>query len=131
MASIKVDLVSPERMLASVDADMAQLPGMMGEFTALPGHAPFLSTLRPGIVAIHAGGKAEEYFVTGGFAEVSQEAVSVLAEQAVPRGELTREFLSARLSEAEAALAAAPEAARAAAALLVNDYRTALQAHGG
>lgn len=127
MASIKVDLVSPERMLASVDADMAQIPGMMGEFTALPGHAPFLATLRPGVVAIHAGGRADEYFVTGGFAEVSPEAVSVLAEQATPRAELTRDFLEARLGEAEKALEAAPEEMRAAAALRVNDYRTALQ----
>jgi len=130
MATLKVDLVSPERLLASVDADMAQIPGMLGDFTALPGHAPFLSTLRPGVVTIHSGGAQTAYFVTGGFAEVSPEAASVLAEEAVERDQLTRAFLDAKLAEAEAAASIAPEEMKAAAALRVNDYRT-LIAHSG
>ncbi len=124
MATMKVDLVSPERLLASVDADMAQIPGMMGDFTAMPGHAPFLSTLRPGVLTIHSGGAQTAYFVTGGFAEVSPEAASVLAEEAVERDRLTRGFLDEKLAEAEAAHAAAPEEGKPAAALRVNDYRS-------
>lgn len=127
MATIKVDLVSPERMLASVDADVAQIPGMMGDFAALPGHAPFFSTLRPGVVSVKAGGASQDYFVTGGFAEVSPEAVSVLAEEALPTAELTQDWLNAKLSEAETAFEAAPADAKAAAAMRVNDYRFALQ----
>jgi F-type H+-transporting ATPase subunit epsilon len=111
MATIKVDLVSPERLLASVEADLAQIPGQMGEFTALPGHAPFLSTLRPGVVTIRAGGADKAYFVTGGFAEVSANAASVLAE-------------------AEKALAEASDEAKPALALRVNDYRNAIAVLG-
>jgi len=127
MATIKVDVVSPERMLASVDATAAQIPGAMGDFTALPGHAPFFATLRPGMVTIQTGGGAQEYFVTGGFAEVSPEAVSLLAEEAVARADMSRAFLEQKLADAEAALTAAPEDAKAAAALRVNDFRFALQ----
>lgn len=130
MATMKVDLVSPERLLASVDAEMAQIPGMMGDFTAMPGHAPFLSTLRPGVVTIHAGGQQTAYFVTGGFAEVSPGAASVLAEEAVERAALTRAFLDAKLAEAEAALSEAPDTLKPAAALRVNDYRSAIAQSG-
>ncbi|MEE4350480.1 MAG: ATP synthase F1 subunit epsilon, partial [Pacificimonas sp.] len=108
----------------------AQIPGAMGDFTALPGHAPFFSTLRPGMVSIKADGGAQEFFVTGGFAEVSPEVVSLLAEEAVARADLTRDFLTAKLSEAEAALEAAPEDGKAIAGLRVNDYRFALQSLG-
>jgi F-type H+-transporting ATPase subunit epsilon len=130
MATIKVDLVSPERLLASVEADLAQIPGQMGEFTALPGHAPFLSTLRPGVVTIRAGGADKAYFVTGGFAEVSANAASVLAEEAVERDALTRSFLDAKLAEAEKALAEASDEAKPALALRVNDYRNAIAVLG-
>lgn len=130
MATLKVDVVSPERLLASVDADMAQIPGQMGEFTALPGHAPFFSTLRPGLVTLSAGGVEKAYFVTGGFAEIAPAAASVLAEEAVERESLTRAFLDDKLAEAEKALADAPDDTKAAAALRVNDYRTLIATLG-
>ncbi len=130
MATIKVDLVSPERLLASVDADLAQIPGQMGEFTALPGHAPFLSTLRPGVVTIRAGGVDTAYFVTGGFAEVSPGSASVLAEEAVERDALTRAFLDAKLADAEKALADAADEAKPALALRVSDYRSVIATLG-
>ena len=130
MATIKVDVVSPERLLVSVDADMAQIPGQMGDFAALPGHAPFFSTLRPGLVTLTVGGVQKAYFVTGGFAEIAPAAASVLAEEAVEREALTRGFLDAKLAEAEKALAEAPEETKAAAALRVNDYRSVIAALG-
>ena len=61
-------LVSPERQLASGEADMVVIPGMEGDLGAMPGHAPFLTTLRPGLVTVTDGGSVTEYFVTGGFA---------------------------------------------------------------
>jgi F-type H+-transporting ATPase subunit epsilon len=125
MATLTVDLVSPERLLASVEAEMAQIPGVEGEFTALPGHAPFLTTLRPGLVSIRSAGGAQEYFVTGGFAEVSAERVSILAEEAVERAGLTRDFVEARTADAEAALATATDDMRIALAQRVADFRMA------
>jgi F-type H+-transporting ATPase subunit epsilon len=119
------DLVSPERQLASMQATSAQIPGMEGEFTALPAHAPFLTTLRPGIVKVTGPEGVREYFVTGGFADVSAAATSVLAEEAMEREALTRDVMEARIRAAEAALSAAPEADRTAAAQRLSDFRNA------
>ena len=129
--TMQFDLVSPERLLASTSATSAQIPGMDGDFTALPGHAPYLTTLRPGFVRVTGPEGVSEYFVTGGFAEVSQTATSVLAEEAVERGALGRDMIEARLRSAEAALAAAPEEERTAAAQRVNDFRAAMAQFGG
>jgi F-type H+-transporting ATPase subunit epsilon len=82
---IKFELVSPERLLMSVDADMVVVPGADGDFGAMPGHAPLISTIRPGLIVVSKGDNAapERFFVRGGFAEVTPEAVTVLAEEAV------------------------------------------------
>ena len=85
--TLQFDLVSPERKLASVAATSVQIPGIGGDLTALPNHAPFLTTLRPGVVRVVTPGETTEYVVTGGFAEVSPTAASILAEQAVLRPE--------------------------------------------
>jgi F-type H+-transporting ATPase subunit epsilon len=124
--TMKFNLVSPERLLASVEAKLAQIPGTDGEFTAMPDHAPFLTTLRPGLVRVHAEGGVTEYFVTGGFAEVSQTETSVLAEEAIERDLLRRDWLDEKLGAAEAALAAAPDHERIAAGQRVNDYRAVI-----
>ena len=95
--TFQFDLVSPERRLVSTEAKSAQIPGIEGDFTALPQHAPFLTTLRPGIVSV-AGAQGESaYFVTGGFAEISPESASVLAEEAVEKADLTRGFLDEKI----------------------------------
>jgi F-type H+-transporting ATPase subunit epsilon len=101
--TMQFDLVSPERLLASVTADAVEIPGSEGDFTAMPDHAPFLTTLRPGLLKVKAGSDVSEYVVTGGFVEVSGTATSVLAEHAVPKGEMTRELFDAMLAEAEEA----------------------------
>ncbi len=98
--TIKFDLVSPERKLASLEATEIEIPGAEGDFTAMPEHAPFLTTLRPGVLTVKAGSDVTEYVVTGGFVEVSGTSASVLAEQAVPKGEVTRETLDAMIAEA-------------------------------
>jgi len=119
--TLQFDLVSPERMLASVAAREVQIPGAEGDFTAMPGHAPFISTLRPGIVtAVTAQGEVK-YVVTGGFAEVTAEGVSVLAERGVPAAEMTQPTFDALLSEARKAAVVASGDAGDSAGKLVND----------
>ncbi len=83
--TLQFDLVSPERKLASVAATAVTIPGMGGDLTAMPNHAPFLTTLRPGVVKVVSAGQTAEYVVTGGFAEISPTAATVLAESAVLR----------------------------------------------
>ncbi len=77
----------------------------------MPDHAPVLTTLRPGVLKVKAGSDVSEYVVTGGFVEVSGTATSVLAEQAMPKGEVTREIVEGLVAEAEEAAAnlAGPE----------------------
>ena len=122
--TMQFDLVSPERKLASVQATMVELPGMEGDMAAMPDHAPTITTLRPGIIRVHADGGTTEYAVTGGFAEIGAEGTTVLAEQAMDRSALTREMLEGLAQEAEAALDGADDMTRTALAQRVNDLRT-------
>jgi F-type H+-transporting ATPase subunit epsilon len=91
MAADKVEfeLVSPERLLLSEPVDMVVVPGAEGDFGVLPRHAPLISTLRPGVIRIFAGREVRDrIFVAGGFAEVTPERCTVLAEEAMPVGEI-------------------------------------------
>jgi len=81
---LQFQLVSPERKLAAVAASRVQIPGVNGDFTAMPNHAPYLTTLRPGVVRVVTPTETTEYVVTGGFAEVSADATTIIAETAVP-----------------------------------------------
>ena len=109
MADFKFDLVSPERRLAEMDASEVQIPGADGDMTAMADHAPIITTLRPGILAAtHAGG-VEEYIVSGGFAVITATGVSVLAEQAVPKSEITAQQMQKLVDDAHAAHQSAAE----------------------
>lgn len=120
--TVKFDLVSPERKLASVDAREVQIPGAEGDMTAMAGHAPTITTLRPGLLrVVHAGG-TDEYLVSGGFADISAASVSVLAEEALPKAELTQAGLD-RLIDSVRAVAAGPDAANMAVADLTQAAR--------
>ncbi len=119
--TLQFDLVSPERKLASVAATAVTIPGMGGDLTAMPNHAPFLTTLRPGVVKVVSAGQTAEYVVTGGFAEISPTAATVLAESAVLRSEATGALVADLLTESEKALAEAPADARMAAGQRVRD----------
>ena len=101
--TMQFDLVSPERRVASLEVTSVQIPGADGDMTAMPGHAPLITTLRPGILRVESTGGTQEYVVTGGFAEIG-ENLSVLAERALPREEMTQETFDAFLEEARAAL---------------------------
>ena len=106
--TMQFDLVSPERRVASLEVTSVQIPGADGDMTAMPGHAPLITTLRPGILLVESTGGTQEYVVTGGFAEIG-ENLSVLAERALPREEMTQEAFDAILEEARAALNTAKE----------------------
>lgn len=85
--TVQFDLVSPERRLASAAATEVQIPGAEGDLTAMEGHAPTITTLRPGVLKAVSGSETVAYAVTGGFAEITAASVSVLAERAVPVAE--------------------------------------------
>lgn len=120
---LRFELVSPERKLASVDALQVQIPGVAGDFTAMPKHAPFLTTLRPGVVRVVAAGETMEFVVTGGFAEVSPEGTTILAERAVPRDTATREMVEDLVRGAEKAMAEAGADGQLDAAQRLRDCR--------
>ncbi|KPN64314.1 ATP synthase epsilon chain [Aliiroseovarius sp. xm-m-379] len=98
--TMQFDLVSPERSLASLKATAVQLPGADGDMTAMPMHAPTITTLRPGIVKVESPEGNAEYAVTGGFAEITAEGTSVLAERAVPVAEMTQEVVDSFVQDA-------------------------------
>lgn len=98
--TMQFDLVSPERSLASYKVSQAQIPGSMGDLTAMPDHTPLITTLRPGLLRVDGPEGQAEFVVSGGFAEISGEGVSVLAEQAIPKGEMTRETLDEMIEDA-------------------------------
>jgi len=102
MASDKVEfeLVSPERLLVSEPVDMVVVPGAEGDFGVLPRHAPLISTLRPGVIRVFEGREVKQrIFVAGGFAEVTPERCTVLAEEAVPVGDIDAAALDQELKD--------------------------------
>lgn len=104
--TFQFDLVSPERLIVSEPVVQVVVPGAEGEFTALPRHAPFMTTLRPGVLRVtSAGGGEQRIFVFGGFAEVNPESITVLAEEAVPVEELKVERVDLAIKDAEEDLA--------------------------
>ncbi len=128
---VQFELVSPERLLISREVGMVVVPGAEGDFGVLPEHAPLISTVRPGVIDVYDDGNtvSDRIFVSGGFAEVTGERCTVLADEALPVKEIdrahvqkdlddlhrqlaeatndqTRDHLAARIEAAEAKLAA-------------------------
>ena len=105
---IHFDLVSPERLLLSEDVDMVTLPGAEGYFGVLAGHAPLISTLRPGVIEVKGGATPDlRLFVRGGFAEVDGKKVIVLAEEAILMADFDVAALDQRIRDTEEDLVAA------------------------
>jgi len=95
------ELVSPERLLLSVEAEMVTVPGAEGDLGILPGHAPLISSLRPGVIQVDGAENWDDrIFVAGGVAEVAADKLVVLAEEAVPVSELDRDGLTQRIRNA-------------------------------
>jgi F-type H+-transporting ATPase subunit epsilon len=84
MATFHFDLVSPEKLLFSGEVDQVDVPGSEGDFGVLEGHAPLMTTLRPGILTLHREAGVLKVVINGGFAEVSAVGLTVLADVAVP-----------------------------------------------
>ena len=98
--TLQFDLVSPERKLASVAATEVQIPGADGDLTAMEGHSPTITTLRPGVLRVIGASGTQAYVVTGGFAEITASGVSVLAERAIPLEEATSAVMDTLVAEA-------------------------------
>jgi F-type H+-transporting ATPase subunit epsilon len=101
MALLHFEFVSPETVLFSGDVDQVDLPGSEGDLGILPGHAPLVTTLRPGIVTIIREGVREPVVVIGGFAEVGPGGLTVLADRAVARADFDLESLASDIRGAE------------------------------
>jgi F-type H+-transporting ATPase subunit epsilon len=107
--TVQFDLVSPERQLVSKAVEQVQIHGTDGDMTVMASQAPLITTLRPGLVRVTDRDGESDYVVTGGFAEISGESISVLAEQAVTRQDMTQEQMKAMVDEATERLNAAKE----------------------
>ncbi len=101
---MQFDLVSPERLLVSRQVSEVLIPGAEGDMTAMPSHAPVITTLRPGVLHVVSAEGGEDYAVTGGFAQITAEGVSVLAEQSAPLSALSQDMFDTMLSTAREAL---------------------------
>ena len=96
------ELVSPERQLISEQVAEVVVPSAEGEFGVLKDHAPFMATIKPGILKVKGdSGDWAEYFVRGGFADVAAGGLTVLAEKAVPVGEISSADLEQQIKNAE------------------------------
>ena len=101
---VDLEIVSPEKLLLSRPVDMVVIPGSEGDMGVLPGHAPMIILLRGGAIDLYEGERiAERLFVSGGFAEITPERVTVLANETKAIAELDRAEGDRRLAEAEAA----------------------------
>ena len=126
--TFKFELVTPERMVLSQDASQVVVPGVEGEFTVLPGHAPVISALRPGVVDATLGDARKiRVFVKGGFAEIGADRVTVLADRALDVEAMNSAVIGRELEAAEADLAAATGDADKLAAASAVEQLKALQ----
>lgn len=123
--TMQFDLVSPERMLLSADVRAVSIPGAEGDLTAMPDHAPLIATLRPGVLSVDTGKETQDFVVTGGFAEIGN-GLSVLAERAMPTGDVDQDAYDALVADAQAAYDSV-KAAGADSAVSVDDAAKTLQ----
>ncbi|MEI4197137.1 F0F1 ATP synthase subunit epsilon [Roseovarius sp. E0-M6] len=107
--TVQFDLVSPERQLISAQIREVRIPGTEGDMTVMPDHAPVITGLRPGLLKVSGPDGDSEYVVTGGFAEINAESISVLAERAIPRADITQDDVKTLVDEATDKLAKAQE----------------------
>src|SRR5690606_32787401 len=108
----KLEIVSPERLVLSETVRSVTVPGAEGYFTVLGVHAPLMTTLKPGFVtAVDESGQSRSVFVRGGFADVSPEGLTILAEEARDAADFSRAEIEQLINEKQAAIdsAATPE----------------------
>jgi F-type H+-transporting ATPase subunit epsilon len=103
---VQFELVSPEKLLLSEAVDMVVVPGTEGNFGVLPGHSLLISTVRPGVIDVYEGSEiSERIFVSGGFAEVTPQRCTVLADEAMPLSSLDVGAIETNRRELDAAVA--------------------------
>ncbi len=109
MGELHLEFVSPERVLFSGEVDQVDLPGTEGDMGILAGHAPLVTTLRPGIVTIFNGNTKVPIVVVGGFAEVGPSGLTVLADRAVAREDFDMATLAGEIKDTEEDIADATD----------------------
>jgi F-type H+-transporting ATPase subunit epsilon len=102
---LQFSLVSPERELFTGEVDQVDVPGTEGDFGVLPLHAPFMAAIRTGAITVFNDGSQTKYMIQGGFADVTPDGLTVLAERAVLLEDVDVEMLAAEIASAEQALA--------------------------
>jgi F-type H+-transporting ATPase subunit epsilon len=105
MATLHFELVSPEKLVFSGEVEQVDVPGAEGDFGVLAGHAPLVTTLRPGILTVHGAGGAQQIVVLGGFAEVSAQGLTVLADVAEAVEGIDRGMITERIGALEQRIA--------------------------
>ena len=111
MAGLQFEFVSPENVLFSGEVDQVDVPGAEGDMGIFAGHAPMVTTLRPGIVTIFRGSTREPVVITGGFAEVGPGGLTILSDRAVARADFDMATLVAEIKDAEEDMADATDQA--------------------
>ena len=123
-AKIAFDLVSPERLLLSAQADMVTVPGTEGYMGVMAGHASLVSTLRAGMIDMKDNGVDTRFFIRGGFAEIGPAKITVLAEEAIPMTEMDLAVLDQRIADAQDdEITAKTDTDRQKAAQMVDDLK--------
>jgi F-type H+-transporting ATPase subunit epsilon len=105
MATFHFELVSPEKLLFSGDVEQVDVPGAEGDFGVLAGHAPMVSTIRPGILTVRGAGGEQKIVVLGGFAEVSAAGLTILADLADSVTDIDRTMITTKIGELEQTIA--------------------------
>ena len=100
--ALHFELVSPEKLLFSGDVDQVDVPGVEGDFGVLEGHAPLVATLRPGILTVHGSGDVTRIVVLGGFAEVSEKGLTIVADLADAVGDFDKAVLTSQIEAVQA-----------------------------
>lgn len=103
--SFHFELVSPEKLLFSGDVEQVDVPGAEGDFGVLAQHAPMVTTLRPGVLTVRSSSGEQKMIVLGGFAEVSEAGLTILADLAEKSSEIDRAMIAAKISELEQTIA--------------------------
>ncbi len=97
-------LVSPERELFSGEVDQVDIPGTEGDMGILPNHTPLMAAIRAGAITVYADGSETQYFIQGGFADVTPGGLTILAEKATAMSDLTADAVAEDIKTAKAQL---------------------------
>ncbi len=129
MATFHFELASPEKLVFSGEVDQVDVPGSEGDFGVFAGHAPLVTTLRPGMLTVYQGGEKHQVVVHGGFAEVGANGLTVLADTAVQLKDIDRAAFAAKISEMEERVKQMEQGSQLDREIAKLDHYKALQTH--